>query len=75
MSTMFLHDRGVPEFMESLLTDLPLIWLLAHISWYSWQVEEGKLKVSTGDVFKLDEIVKVHQTVDENKAGGQIVVP
>ena len=47
--------------MEPLLTVIPLIWLLAHISFNSWQVEEGKLKIRTGDVFKLDEIVKVHQ--------------
>ena len=61
--------------MEPLLTEIPLIWLLAHISFNSWQVEEGKLKVRTGDVFKLDENVKVHQIMDENKAGGKIVVP
>lgn len=37
-------------------------------------MEEGKLKVKVGKVFKLDDIVEAHRTMEENKAGGKIVV-
>ena len=37
-------------------------------------VEEGRLKVPIGKVFKLDEIVTAHELMDSNKAGGKIVV-
>ena len=35
------------------------------------QVEQGKLKVPLGKVFKL---VEAHRTMDANKADGKIVV-
>ena len=38
------------------------------------QVAEGSLQVQTGRVFRLDEIVEAHRCMDENKAGGKIVV-
>lgn len=38
------------------------------------QIKEGTLKVQVGKVFKLDEIVEAHRTMEENKAGGKIVV-
>ena len=56
------YDGGVPEFMETPLTDL------------AKQVEEGKLKVSVGKVFPLEQIVEAHRTMEENRAGGKIVV-
>jgi len=37
-------------------------------------VEEGKLKVKVGKVFQLKEIVEAHRTMEENSAGGKIVV-
>lgn len=38
------------------------------------QVEAGTLKVQVGKVFRLDEIVEAHRLMEENKAGGKIVV-
>jgi NADPH:quinone reductase-like Zn-dependent oxidoreductase len=38
------------------------------------QIEEGSMKVQIGKVFKLDEIVEAHKCMDENQAGGKIVV-
>ena len=38
------------------------------------QIQEGKLKVKVGKVFKLEEIVEAHRCMEENRAGGKIVV-
>jgi NADPH:quinone reductase-like Zn-dependent oxidoreductase len=38
------------------------------------QVQEGRLKVKVGKVFKLEEIVEAHRCMEENRAGGKIVV-
>jgi NADPH:quinone reductase-like Zn-dependent oxidoreductase len=38
------------------------------------QVAAGTLRVQVGKVFKLDEIVEAHRCMEENKAGGKIVV-
>ncbi len=38
------------------------------------QVDAGALSVSLGKVFQLDEIVEAHRTMEENNAGGKIVV-
>jgi len=38
------------------------------------QVTGGMLHVSVGRVFRLDEIVEAHRTMEENRAGGKIVV-
>ena len=38
------------------------------------QVEAGKLKVRIGKVFQLEQIVEAHRTMEENRAGGKIVV-
>lgn len=38
------------------------------------QVEAGTLKVQVGKVFPLDEIVAAHHAMEENTAGGKIVV-
>ena len=38
------------------------------------QIAAGTLKVQVGKVFHLDEIVEAHRTMEENKAGGKIVV-
>ncbi|KAI7334483.1 hypothetical protein KC367_g1551 [Hortaea werneckii] len=37
-------------------------------------IEAGKLKVTVGKTFKLEDIVEAHRTMDENRAGGKIVV-
>lgn len=57
-----VYGGGVPEFMETPLTQL-----------CQW-VEEGSLKVPVGKVFRLDDIVEAHLTMEENRAGGKIVV-
>jgi NADPH:quinone reductase-like Zn-dependent oxidoreductase len=38
------------------------------------RVTAGALKVQVGKVFQLEEIVEAHRTMEENKAGGKIVV-
>ena len=38
------------------------------------QVAAGTLRVQVGRVFKLDDIVEAHRCMEENKAGGKIVV-
>lgn len=38
------------------------------------RVEEGTLKIRIGRVFGLEEIVKAHECMDGNSAGGKIVV-
>jgi NADPH:quinone reductase-like Zn-dependent oxidoreductase len=38
------------------------------------QVASGRLRVQIGKVFHLDDIVAAHRAMEENKAGGKIVV-
>ncbi len=38
------------------------------------QIAAGTLHVQVGKVFHLDDIVEAHRTMEENKAGGKIVV-
>ena len=38
------------------------------------RVEAGSLPIPTGPVFRLDEIVDAHHCMEENRAGGKIVV-
>ena len=38
------------------------------------QIKGGELKVPVGKVFRLDEIVEAHRCMEENRAGGKIVV-
>ena len=56
------YSGGPEEFMATPLEEL------------AKQVKEGKLKVQVGKVFKLDEIVEAHRVMEENSAGGKIVV-
>ena len=57
-----IYAGGPEEFMETPLDDL------------TRQIKEGKLKVHIGKVFRLDDIVEAHRTMEENSAGGKIVV-
>jgi len=50
------------DFMKTPLNDL------------AGQVASGKLHVQIGRTFRLDEIVEAHRAMEENKAGGKIVV-
>jgi NADPH:quinone reductase-like Zn-dependent oxidoreductase len=38
------------------------------------QIAAGTLRVEIGKVFKLDDIVEAHRSMEENRAGGKIVV-
>jgi NADPH:quinone reductase-like Zn-dependent oxidoreductase len=38
------------------------------------QIAAGKLQVQVGKIFQLDQIVEAHSAMEENKAGGKIVL-
>lgn len=38
------------------------------------QIAVGSLNVQVGEVFHLNDIVEAHRVMEENKAGGKIVV-
>ena len=38
------------------------------------QIAGGSLKVQVGRVFGIDDIVEAHRCMEDNKAGGKIVV-
>ncbi|MEZ4783501.1 MAG: zinc-binding dehydrogenase [Candidatus Kapaibacterium sp.] len=46
----------------------------AQLQDYVDLVETGKLNVKTGPVFKFEELIQAHTLMDENRAGGKIVV-
>jgi NADPH:quinone reductase-like Zn-dependent oxidoreductase len=50
------------DFMRTPLNDL------------ARQIEAGSLRVQAAKIFHLDEIVEAHRLMEENKAGGKIVV-
>jgi len=56
------YDGGSEDFMLTPLDEL------------IEQVAAGTLQVQVGKVFKLDDIVEAHRCMEENKAGGKIVV-
>ena len=56
------YDGGPEDFMLTPLDELVE------------QVAAGTLRVQIGRVFKLDGIVEAHRCMEENKAGGKIVV-
>ena len=56
------YDGGAEDFMLT-----PLEQLVQ-------QIAAGKLHVQIGRTFRLDEIVEAHRCMEENKAGGKIVV-
>ncbi len=56
------YDGGTSEFMMMPLAELTQL------------VESGTLRVNPGKIFKLDEIVDAHRCMEENRAGGKIVV-
>ncbi|MDB5552146.1 MAG: putative oxidoreductase [Rhizobium sp.] len=56
------YDGGAEEFMSTPLDELV------------GQIVTGELRVNVGRVFHLDEIAEAHRCMEENKAGGKIVV-
>ena len=57
-----VYDGGPTEFREMPFTDLLK------------QIEDGSMPVRVGKVFKLDQIVEAHDTMERNLARGKIVV-
>jgi NADPH:quinone reductase-like Zn-dependent oxidoreductase len=56
------YDGGAADFMRT-----PLDKLVQEVA-------SGRLRVPVGKTFRLDEIVEAHRCMEENKAGGKIVV-
>jgi NADPH:quinone reductase-like Zn-dependent oxidoreductase len=56
------YDGGTEEFMRTPLQDLVE------------KIAARELPVHIGKVFKLDQIVEAHRCMEENRAGGKIVV-
>jgi len=56
------YDGGVTEFMQT-----PLDALVQDVA-------DGRLHVQVGQVFRLNGIVEAHRCMEENRAGGKIVV-
>jgi NADPH:quinone reductase-like Zn-dependent oxidoreductase len=56
------YDGGPEDFMRTPLDELVQ------------QIAAGNLRVQVGKTFRLDEIVEAHRCMEENKAGGKIVV-
>jgi NADPH:quinone reductase-like Zn-dependent oxidoreductase len=56
------YDGGPEDFMRTPLEEL------------IEQIAAGTLHVNVGKVFQLDEIAEAHRCIEENKAGGKIVV-
>lgn len=46
----------------------------AQLQAYVDLVETGRLEVKTGPVFRFEDLVQAHRLMDENRAGGKIVV-
>jgi NADPH:quinone reductase-like Zn-dependent oxidoreductase len=49
-------------------------FMLTPLEELTQQVAAGKLSVQVGKTFRLDEIVEAHRCMEENQAGGKIVV-
>ncbi len=47
---------------------------VGQLQHYIELVEEGKLMIKTGPVFKFEELVQAHELLDANEADGKIVV-
>jgi NADPH:quinone reductase-like Zn-dependent oxidoreductase len=56
------YSGGSEDFMRTPLNDL------------AQQISAGALRVQIGRRFRLDEIVEAHRCMEENRAGGKIVV-
>jgi NADPH:quinone reductase-like Zn-dependent oxidoreductase len=57
-----VYAGGSQDFMRTPLNDL------------ARQIQAATLRIQVGKTFHLDEIVEAHRLMEENKAGGKIVV-
>ena len=60
--SLTVYAGGSDDFMQTPLEEL------------AQQIAAGTLRVQIGKTFRLDEIVEAHRCMEENKAGGKIVV-
>ncbi|CAO2648694.1 Nn.00g079610.m01.CDS01 [Neocucurbitaria sp. VM-36] len=56
------YSGGRDEFVQTPLADL------------AEQIRKGELRLQLSKVFKLEEIVEAHRAMEENRAGGKIVI-
>jgi NADPH:quinone reductase-like Zn-dependent oxidoreductase len=49
-------------------------FMLTPLDTLALQIASGKLHVQIGKTFRLDEIAEAHRCMEENRAGGKIVV-
>ena len=56
------YAGGAEDFMATPLQDFVV------------EVEQGRAKVPIGKIFNIDEIAEAHRTMEENRAGGKIVI-
>lgn len=56
------YSGGADDFIRTPLQDIVEL------------IQEGGLKIAVGKVFKLDDIVEAHRCMEENRAGGKIVI-
>ena len=57
-----VYGGDAADFMRTPLSEL------------AGQIAAGILRIQIGRVFQLDEIVEAHRVMEENKAGGKLVV-
>ena len=56
------YSGGSEDFMATPLNDL------------AKKVADGEMRIQIGKTFRLDEIAEAHRCMEENRAGGKIVV-
>ncbi|KAJ4374843.1 hypothetical protein N0V83_001921 [Neocucurbitaria cava] len=56
------YSGGRDDFIQTPLSDL------------AEDIRKGNLRLQIGKVFKLEEIVEAHRAMEENRAGGKIVI-
>lgn len=56
------YSGGADDFIRTPLQDLVEL------------IQDGRLKIAVGNVFNLDDIVEAHRCMEENRAGGKIVI-
>jgi NADPH:quinone reductase-like Zn-dependent oxidoreductase len=49
-------------------------FMLTPLETLAQEIAAGKLRVQIGKTFRLDEIIEAHRCMEENAAGGKIVV-
>lgn len=78
------NSWSLPNFspMESIATSVclttydggPTAFMSTPLQEMVEQIEAGTLPVHIGKTFKLKDIVEAHRVMEENRAGGKIVV-